>query len=187
MPGDGRLDGLQDLVDNTRVTVAVGAPLRARIGITIAMVILRPGRPRLVYAKQHLHESETPYFVEGRGFPTLAVGDATLAPAICYELSVPEHAATAAAAGADVYAASVAKTAVDARRAARALAETARRHAMATVMANGIGSCAGDTCAGGTAAWGRDGGLLAELDGATQGLLMLDAANGTAALIHAER
>lgn len=179
-PGDKRLDVLEKLADSNDTIIAVGLPLREPAGVTISMVIFRPGRPRLIYTKQHLHASEAPYFVPGHGFPTLSIADTAVAPAICYELSVPEHAETAAAAGAKVYAASVAKTADDARRAASTLAATSRRHAMLAMMVNGVGPCDGETCAGGTAAWGPTGDLLANLDGTSQGLLVLDTATTTA-------
>lgn len=174
LPDDARLEPLQALSDLHGMTLAVGLPLRSRAGVHIGMVILQPKNARLVYLKQHLAASEEAIFVSGSGFATLTVAGTRVAPAICYEISVPEHAATAAAAHAEVYAASVAKTAADARRAAVTLATIAQRYGMPAVMANAAGPCDGQHCAGHTAAWGPDGSLLARLQGRGEGLVVLD-------------
>lgn len=180
VPDDSRLDALQALSDAHRTAIAVGLPVRSRVGVHIGMVILRPARARLLYLKQHLATSEEAYFVPGSGFATFAVAGTAVAPAICYELSVPDHAATAAAAGAEVYAASVAKTAGDAGRAGATLAAIAQRYAIPVVMANAVGPCDGDSCAGNSSAWGANGALLARLQGPGEGLVVLDTSTGEA-------
>lgn len=181
--GDPRLEALQRVSDATGAALAVGLPLHEPGGVAIGMVILRPGASRLRYAKQFLHHSEEPWFVPGHGVATVVVDGTVVAPAICYELSVPRHAEAAAAAGAAVYAASVAKTATDARRAADTLVATARRHGMLAVMANAVGRCDEQPCGGATAAWGRDGRLLGALSDSDEGLLVLDTDSATASTL----
>src|SRR5688572_10593190 len=80
-------------------------------GIHISMIIFQPNQKTEIYSKQNLHEDELPFFVPGKNDLMLNIRDKKIAPAICYESLLPEHAATAAKNGANVYLASVAKSA----------------------------------------------------------------------------
>lgn len=108
---DPRLDSLQRASDASGATIAVGAPIRTSSKPHIALVLLRPRAPRRCYAKRWLHADEVPCFTPGAGSNGLLGERPHVALAICYELSVPDHAAAAVAAGAEVYLASAAKSA----------------------------------------------------------------------------
>jgi predicted amidohydrolase len=87
---------------------------------------------------------------------------------------VPEHAEKVAGAGAEVYLASVAKTVRGAEAAGERLSEVARRYLMIVLMANCVGWADGERCGGRSAVWDERGGLLGQLDGEGEALLLLD-------------
>lgn len=118
-----------------KLTIGIGAPTRHPTGVCISLIIFRPDKSRHVYSKQHLHPDEEAFFVSG-GITGNLIGEGdNVALAICYELSVPKHAAQAFAHGATSYIASVAKSARGVDLAAQRLAEIACRYAMTVVMA----------------------------------------------------
>ena len=133
--------------------------------------------PWQVYSKMHLHADEEPYFVPGERSIDLVGGDARIALAICYEISVAEHAASAARRGAKVYLASVAKFASGIDAAYERLAAIAREHSMTVLMANCVGEADGQACAGRSAAWRSGGALVARLDDTEEGVLVVDTAS----------
>lgn len=171
---DPRLDGFQRVSDTRRITIAVGAPTPAGAKPCISLAVFQPGRARWLYSKQHLHADEEPYFAPGVGCAGFLEGQPRIALAICYELSVPEHAAAAFQGGAGVYLASVAKTARGVEQASTRLAALARQHAAPVLMANCVGPSGDGVCAGTSSVWNRRGELLAQLDGTSQGLLVFD-------------
>ncbi len=63
-------------------------------------------------------------------------------------------------------------------RAAETLAGIAKRYSMTVLVSNCVGHCDNFDCGGGSAAWNREGVKLAELDGAEEGILMLDTGTG---------
>ena len=173
-PEDDRLHVFQTLAISHKLTIGIGAPTRHPTGVCISLIIFRPDKSRHVYSKQHLHPDEEAFFVSG-GITGNLIGEGdNVALAICYELSVPEHAAQAFAHGATSYIASVAKSARGVDLAAQRLAEIARRYAMTVVMANAIGPADGGECAGQTAVWNTLGCLVAQLDNAHEGLILDD-------------
>jgi predicted amidohydrolase len=186
LPGDRRLDPLQRASDGHGIAVAVGLPLAGPAGVRIGMGLFRPGGRRTTFAKRHLHRDEEPFFVPGEGSSVVYVDGTRLAFAICYELSVPEHQAQAAADGAQVYVASVAKTAAGVAEASRTLAGIAERHRMTVLMANCVGPCDDGVCAGRSAAWAPEGGLLAQLPADEEGLLVLDTQTGVTSKVPVE-
>jgi predicted amidohydrolase len=173
-PGDERLLPLQQCSNDHGLTVGVGAPVRSAAGIHIGLILFQPQAPRQVYAKQYLHPDEMPYFTPASFAVEWKDAPAGPALAICYELSVPEHAAAAAARGAGVYLASVAKSVRGLPAAEERLADIARRYQMTVGMVNCIGRADGMDCGGRTAAWSRAGTLLARLDDHSEGILLLD-------------
>lgn len=173
---DSRLDDFQTLSDAGPLTVGVGIPLKTTDGITISMVIFQPGKDRAVYSKQYLHADEAPYFVSGHNTVGLLGPEANIAPAICYELSVPEHSDAAHNAGAKTYFASVVKTAAGTAKAVDTLAEIAKTYSMNVVMANCVGVCDGDVCGGRSSVWNQRGQLLGQLNDTDEGILLFDTA-----------
>ncbi len=173
-PDDARLDVFQTLADAGPITIGVGVPTQNQPRPSISLVIFRPQQPRQTYTKQYLHADEEPFFVSGP--PTAGlIGDKNQAAlAICYELSVPQHAADAFSNRANIYIASVAKFANGVAQAGERLAEVARQYGMTVLMANSVGLADGGNCAGGTAVWNPNGALLGQLDDQNEGLLIFD-------------
>lgn len=173
---DPRFGVLQTLAEAHALTIGVGVPLRTAGGITISLLIFQPGQPVAVYDKRYLHADEVPYFVPGFADTALPHADGNVAFAICYELSIPQHAADAHAGGAAVYIASVAKTPRGVVGAAERLAAIAREYGMTVFMSNCVGECEGSPAGGKSAIWGADGEPLASLDDTGEGLLIYDPA-----------
>jgi predicted amidohydrolase len=176
---DSRFGIFQQLSDRHEITLGIGVPVMNGSGIQIGLVFFQPERESITYAKQYLHPDELPYFVEGRGQVFFTRGNEKIAPSICYELSVPAHAAGASSGGSTVYLSSVAKTAAGAVKAAEILAETARIYSMWVLVANCIGLCDKDDCGGKSSVWNREGRLLTQLNDIDEGILVLDTDTGT--------
>lgn len=171
---DPRLEAFQHKSDASRITIAIGAPTPTESRPRISLLTFRPRRARHLYSKQYLHADEQPYFAPGAASSGILEGEPRIALAICYELSVPEHAAAAFRNGAGLYLASVAKTARGVEHACARLSALARQHAAPALMVNCVGPSGDGDCAGRTCAWNLRGELLAQLDDASQGLLVFD-------------
>lgn len=179
-PDAPSLDPLQACCDRLDVLIGVGAPLRVGAQVRIGMVWIRPKRSRLSYTKQLLHADELPYFSGGDDQLVLELGGRKLAPAICYESLQPGHAAWAAKLGAGVYLASVAKPAHAMVKAMRHYPVVASQHQMFVIMSNCVGPCDDFISVGGAAAWGPSGQALGQLDGESEGVLVVDLERGEA-------
>lgn len=169
-PG-GRFDDFQLISNGSKITLGIGAPIRGGSGILIGMMLFEPNKPRRVYNKRYLHADELPFFTAGEEQLFL---DGGIALSICYELSVPEHAAYAHDQGAQIYVSSVAKSAAGVAKAIGTLKDTARKYAMAILFSNCVGHCDNFDCGGGTAVIGREGQLLRQLNAIDEGVLILD-------------
>ena len=174
--GDVRLDVFQTLTDQYSMTIGVGFPTTAGVGIRITMIIFQPGQPRLAYSKRYLHADEEPYFICGN--EAVFLEGRRIALAICYELSVPAHAEQARDGGAEVYLVSVAKTAAGMEKAGETLADIARRYGMTVLITNCVGHCDNFDCGGGSAVWNSAGELLARMDAEEEGILVWDDSTG---------
>jgi predicted amidohydrolase len=173
---DSRLDELQQISDTKHITIGAGMPIRqqADAGITISMLIFQPFQPREVYSKQYLHADEIPFFVQAEPTSISMLKRDRIAMAICYEISVPEHAQHAFDSGAQTYIASVAKTVSGMEKAVKDLPEMARKYAMSVLLANCVGHCDDFDCGGRSSVWNNKGELLAQLNATEEGLLIFD-------------
>ena len=169
---DNRFDDFQKISDEKQVTIGVGMPVKNNQGILIAMIIFQPNKPRLTYFKQHLHEDEFPYFMNGAKQAPLAKNKIALA--ICYELSVPQHSKNAFENGAKIYIASVAKSVNGVEKAIKTLSDIAKKYSMTVLMSNCIGCCDNFECGGKTSIWNNKGVLLAQLNNRNEGILIID-------------
>jgi predicted amidohydrolase len=171
---DGRFDDFQKISDAGQVTIGVGVPTKNGAGVSISMVLFQPRKARQTYSKKYLHSDEEPFFVSGRSTGGL-VGDRTkIALAICYELSVPEHAENAFESGAKIYIASAAKSADGVANAAKRLSEIAAKYSMTVLLSNCVGRCDNFEGAGRSAVWNDKGLLLGQLNDANEGILVFD-------------
>lgn len=172
--GDERLGPLQEASDAEGIILGVGAPIATAGKPQIGLIFFHPHQPRQLYGKHRLHADEEPFFSPAENSWVTFGESPRIAPAICYEISVPEHAERAAGAGAEVYLASVAKTVPGVEAAGERLAEVARQTSMVVVMANCVGWADGERCGGRSAVWDERGLLLGELDGEGEGVLVFD-------------
>ncbi|MGQ4878612.1 carbon-nitrogen hydrolase family protein [Billgrantia sp. LNSP4103-1] len=173
---DPRLDVFQRLSDTHDIVIAAGLPLVTSRKPQIGMVVFQPHTGRQAYAKQRLHDDELPYFSPGDRPMVIETREHRLGLAICYESLQPDHVATAASQGADVYLCSVAKLAPGMDEAYAYYATFAREHAMTILMANCVGPCDEAVGGGRSAAWNDRGSFIAALDGMQEAMLQLDTA-----------
>jgi predicted amidohydrolase len=171
---DPALEVFREQSQRYDMTVGVGVPLAQGERVQIGMAWFVPGKPPLSYAKQQLHDDELPFFVPGEEQIILRSGNHTIAPAICYESLQPDHADHAAAMGANVYLASVAKPEGGMTKAVRHYPKMAQKHDMYVIMANCIGLNDDFVSVGRSAAWDRNGEMLTQMDGESEGILMVD-------------
>ncbi|HYC86689.1 MAG TPA: carbon-nitrogen hydrolase family protein [Chryseosolibacter sp.] len=174
---DPILDRFQLLADAHNIIIGVGAPTRYNGAIRISMLIFQRGRAREIYSKKYLHPDEEPYFVPGEPFRGRIFSEMKCAIAICYELSVPEHAEAAAANGASLYIASAAKSARGLEHALERLHQIAAKHQMTVLFSNSVGECSGFVSAGTSSIWSGEGILLGHLEGEHEGIMLFDTAD----------
>lgn len=175
-PDDARFAPFQQRSDAHNLTIGIGVPTPNDAGISITLVLFHPNQPWQTYSKKFLHADEKPFFVGGRNASVVLRNKPEVALAICYELSVPEHAETAHQTGATVYLASVAKTASGAENAAQRLSDIARTYAMTVLMVNSVGPSDDFVSGGKTAVWNAQGELLGQLNATDESILLLDTA-----------
>lgn len=173
-PDDCRFDDFQRIADTDRVTVGVGVPTHFESGVSITLVLFRPHQARQTYSKQYLHPDEEPFFVSGSSSLELFGNQAKVALAICYEISIPEHAEGACRRGAKTYVASVAKSVSGVANAAERLSNIAKTHSMTVLMANCVGNCDNFECGGKSSVWNQQGVLVGQLDDTSEGVIVLD-------------
>lgn len=173
---DVRFDVFQKISDANRITIGIGVPTLAHNGVCISQVYFQSGKPREMYSKIFLHSSEEEYFVRGERYINLRIGDAYIASAICYELSVKDHAQCAATSGADMYAVSVVEENIE--KAIRRLTNVATEHSMTVMMANAIGKTGVYDCPGKSSIWSNKGQLAGQLDDSHEGILVFDTDSG---------
>lgn len=169
---DKRFDIFQEISDTHHLTIGIGVPTRSDLGIRISTVVFQPNQPRQTYSKQHLHSSETPFFVAGNHYTFLSNNQVALA--ICYELSIPEHSANAFQNGANVYIASTVNSYNGVDKDLNILANIAKNYSMTVLMANCIGQTGEYNCAGKSSVWNNAGKLLGQMDDKNEGILIFN-------------
>lgn len=171
---DIRLNDFQIISDTHQISIGVGLPTKSNAGICISMIFFQPNKPRQVYSKKYLHADEELFFVSGANISGIKIKEKNVALAICYELSVPQHSEDAFKSGAEIYIASVAKTATGVEKAFKTLSDTASKYSMTTLMSNSVGLCEDGLCAGQSAVWNNKGVLITQLDNTSEGILIFD-------------
>lgn len=176
---DKLFDDYHALSSEYNMTIALGAPTKSQTGINISMLIFEPGKAVQLNSKLYLHDDELPYFTAGTQFTTLKINGHTIAPAICYESLLPEHAAQAVQRGADFYMTSVAKSEKGVAKAFNHYPQIAKQYAMPVLMVNNIGRAEDFISAGQSAAWNKTGELRGKLPADREGILMYDTETDT--------
>ncbi len=85
---DQRLEIFQTLSNQHQIIIGIGLPIKKAKGIYIGLLFFHPQQPRQLYTKKYLHADEVPFFKEGQN-DALLIGETSIAPAVCYELSIP--------------------------------------------------------------------------------------------------
>jgi predicted amidohydrolase len=166
---------LRQLAKDASMTTVVGLPLRlpGHEKPLIAAFILHPDGTLGIYTKQHLHPGEEQYFSVGKGGDLLNVRSLPVALSVCADFSQPQHAAKAAAQGAQVYATSVLIGEAGYPHDSALLQSYAQRHGMAVLMANHGGPTGGWAAAGRSAFWDEQGRCVATTAGTGDCLLIV--------------
>jgi predicted amidohydrolase len=172
--GDTRLNGFQEVSDAKDIIICVGAPTKANDGTCISLVIFQPNKERSLYSKQYLHEDELPYFVPGPPNSGIIEAKERIALAICYELTISEHAEKANKNGAEVYIASVAKTVNGVARNNPRLAQIAKQYQIPVLMCNCVGEFDGNVGGGQSAVWNEYGELIEVLSEQKEEILVFE-------------
>ena len=175
-PADNRLDIFQEISDANSIIIGVGIPTKGESLPRISTILFQPHKMRQTHSKKYLHLDEAPFFSSGESAPHIVAGKNNIALAICYELSVPQHAADACKKGANIYVASAAKNARGVEQARERLGEIAQRYAITVLLSNSIGPAGGFECAGCTSILNDKGNLLSQLDDCAEGMLIIDTA-----------
>lgn len=174
---DKRLLPLQELSNTDNLIIAVGLPLFTAAGVAIATVFFKPNTLPFVYYKTYLHADELPFFV--------SVANATVTPlpdiafAICYELSVPQHAAAVALQQRQLYIASVAKTSKGVIEATARLAALAKQNNCPVLFVNAVGPADNFINDGHSFIMNEKGELQCQLNSNIPALLLFDTVTNT--------
>jgi len=171
---DKELDSFQSISDAKNVTISVGFPTKDVNGVRISMIIFQPNKPREIYSKQHLHPGEEKFFVKGYSQTFIETNNHKIVPAICYELSVPQHSQFAYINKADIYVASVLNSVKGIDKDLYLLSQIAEKYKMTVLMTNFVGKSGGYDCAGKSSVWDTDGVLIGQLDTEIEGILIYD-------------
>ena len=171
---DERFDDFQQISDKNSITIGIGMPTKSKSGVLISMIIFQPFKSRQIYSKQKLHVDELPYFTCGNQQLILTVKNTKIAPAICYESILPEHAESVHKMGAEVYLASVAKSQNGVDKAITHFPHTACKYSMTVLMSNCVGHCDNFESVGNTSIWNDGGNLIGQLNAMDEGILIYD-------------
>lgn len=174
---DTRLEVFQKASDQRPMTIAIGAPIKKDGAVLITMIIFRPEQNPMYYSKRFLHVDELPFFKAGSKQILWKQNDMTLAPAICYESRILQHALDVAKLGVDIYLASVAKPQHGLEKAEKHYSEIARKYGWTVLMANSVGPSDNFTSAGKSGVWLPDGSVLSQLSETEEALLIYDSNN----------
>lgn len=145
---DKRLKIFKEKAEEFNLIIATSLPLKTSSKPYISLVFYFPNGEVKVYSKRYLHYSEKPYFSEGKDELFIEIEGNMIAPAICYEVAVPEHAEMVASRNANIYLASVAKNKDSIERNIPKLIEIAKKYKMTVYMSNQIGDCDDDIAYG---------------------------------------
>jgi len=171
---DSRFDDFQKIADTRQIAIGVGVPTKNNTGISISMLLFQPHKARQMYSKKYLHSDEEEFFISGHSSIGL-IGDKThIALAICYEISVPEHAENAFKSRAEIYIASVAKSVTGIGKAVERLSEIAGKYSMTVLMSNCVGHCDNFDCGGKTSIWNNKGSLVGQLNDVDEGIIIIN-------------
>ena len=100
---DYRLKPLQLAARVNDMFLVAGAAIATESLPRIGSLIFSPDGSIRSYAKMHLHSGEEKYFSVGHSYSLVAVGEHTIANAICADTNSPEHVSSCVEKGANIY------------------------------------------------------------------------------------
>ena len=156
---DERLDPLRDATrTHDSVLVTSAAVRRALDETTLSSIVVGPdGELTAPYDKQHLSGPEVDFFTAGDHGATITVDGWDLGLGICYDGCFPEHAASAAAAGATAYLCPAAYYAGAEHRRDVYYAARALDNGIYVVLSGLTGPCGDEQFSGGSAVYDPEG------------------------------
>ncbi len=161
---DSRFDTFQSISDKNKLTIIIGCPIRDDSAIHIGSIIFQPNTSRKTYLKKHLFHTETTHFEAKDSVTTFSINGQTIAPAICYEISVQEHQEFAYADKFEFYLASVVEDEKLIAKAFEKMSNISKRYHVISLMSNCIGLSGGYQCGGHSAIWNEKGELVVKLN-----------------------
>ena len=178
LPGDHRLTVFQKKAIDHHINICVGIPTKnSDDTICISMLIFQTNEAVQIYSKKYLHIDEMLYFKSGQNDIVLQNNLKKISFAICYEISIPEHAKNANHKGAKIYIASVAKTVDGVKKASEHLSNIAKKYSMLCFMSNAIGHSDNFECGGRSAIWDEEGNMIGQLEDKQEGILIFNLEN----------
>lgn len=157
------INSLQTFCNNHQISIVAGSPIQLKDGIGIGLTLIQPNQTPSTYCKRYLHADEEPYFTQGKEEVVWALEE-RIAPAICYESTLPAHAAEAVKMKPSVYLASVAKSSAGLAKVQEHYTGISKHHQWWTLLVNMIGPADNFIGAGGSAIWDPRGNKIACLD-----------------------
>ncbi|MEM6641658.1 MAG: carbon-nitrogen hydrolase family protein [Bacteroidota bacterium] len=177
------LEKFQQLSNEGKIAIAIGMPSRTSAGWRISMTLLQPGKKASTYSKNHLHDDEKTFFIEGDKQIIFDLAGYKFAPAICYESLLFAHAKRAVELGAQFYLCSVAKPQEDMERAFNHYSKIAVLFSVPVLMVNSVAQCDSFQSCGMSAVWDKNGDLLDKIPQNKPGILTFDTKTNAANLI----
>ncbi|WP_282630662.1 carbon-nitrogen hydrolase family protein [Empedobacter sedimenti] len=172
---DKRLNVFQKYSDENNLTIGIGSPTFNNGFIFISMIILQPFKERLVYSKTNLFHSELDIFSPGSDNLVVHFENGeNFTPAICYDISDPEHSFIAKNNNTSLYIASVLNSISGVDDDLKKLSHIAKNNQMNVMMANYIGQSGGYNCAGKSSVWNNKGQLIMQMNNTDEGLIIYD-------------
>ncbi len=172
-PTDPSLTIFQEISNEGNIIIGIGMAVRVNHSVFISMLLFHPGAPLQIYSKQFLHPDEETYFSRGQN-DTILINNTNIALAICYELSVKDHAKIAFENDASIYVTSVAKTQDGVDSAIKRLNEITNNYSMITMMSNCVGICDGVDCVGNSFIMNKNLQIIDQFDNTSEGILSYD-------------
>lgn len=175
IPGDARLQPIQQAADENEICIIAGAPIEINKQLYIGAFIFQPGKASLIYTKQTLHTDEEQFFVPGfEHNPLLEIENQRVSIAICADITDAVHAYHAGIKHTTLYLASIFYTPGGIAEAYTQLSEYANAYHMHVLMSNYVGSSYTFDAAGRSACWSNNGAVIAQLGAHEEGLLIAE-------------
>jgi len=167
---DSRLDVFQDLSNEYKMVIAIGAPIIKERKVYIGCIIYKPNQNRTAYLKTYLHADELAYFSSGQNKTSIIHEHISLA--ICYEISVKDHINQAMQDGAQIYIASVAKHRKGIDEASKTIQHLIDQFKIPVLLVNAVGPSDDFIASGNSSIWNASGTCNQELNCTEEGILL---------------